>query len=47
VSGSGNAAVYVSNSLNAHVSGSGGVHYGGNPKNVSKSKSGSGSINHW
>ncbi|GAA4092283.1 head GIN domain-containing protein [Mucilaginibacter panaciglaebae] len=45
VSGSGGATVYASNSLNAHVSGSGGVHYGGNPKNISKSKSGSGSIN--
>lgn len=47
VSGSGNAAVYASESINARVSGSGGVHYGGNPKNVSKSKSGSGSINSW
>lgn len=47
MSGSGNAAVYASNTLNAHVSGSGGVHYGGNPKNVSKSKSGSGSISSW
>lgn len=44
VSGSGGATVYASNSLNAHVSGSGGVHYSGSPKNVSKSKSGSGSI---
>ncbi|HWZ34591.1 MAG TPA: head GIN domain-containing protein [Mucilaginibacter sp.] len=47
VSGSGNASVYASTGLNAHVSGSGGVHYGGNPKNVSKSKSGSGSISSW
>jgi len=44
VSGSGNASVYCNNTLNAHVSGSGSVHYNGGPKNVSKSKSGSGSV---
>lgn len=47
VSGSGSASVFASETLNAHVSGSGGVHYGGNPKNVSKSKSGSGSVSAW
>ncbi len=44
VGGSGNADVNASESLEASVTGSGDVHYGGNPKNVSKSKTGSGDI---
>jgi hypothetical protein len=44
VSGSGNASVYASTSIAAHVSGSGGVRYGGDPKSVTKSTSGSGSV---
>jgi len=44
VTGSGDADVYASGSLNAHVSGSGDINYSGNPKSISKSKSGSGSI---
>jgi hypothetical protein len=44
VSGSGDASVYASGNLAATVAGSGDIHYGGNPKNISKSKSGSGDI---
>jgi hypothetical protein len=44
VSGSGRAEVNASDSVNASVSGSGGIQYTGNPKSVSKSKSGSGRI---
>ncbi|MBC5828496.1 MAG: DUF2807 domain-containing protein [Candidatus Eremiobacteraeota bacterium] len=42
--GSGNARVYASESLDALVSGSGDVSYGGNPKRVTKKVSGSGDI---
>lgn len=45
VSGSGDASVNASTKIDASVSGSGDVHYSGNPKSVSKSKSGSGDIN--
>jgi hypothetical protein len=45
VVGSGDASVNASGSLNAKLSGSGDIHYSGNPKSVSKSKSGSGNIN--
>lgn len=44
VSGSGNAQIYTSETLDASVSGSGNVHFSGNPKSVSKSKHGSGDI---
>ena len=44
VSGSGNARVYASGSLNATISGSGNVGYSGNPANVEKDISGSGEI---
>jgi hypothetical protein len=44
VSGSGDASVYASEKINASVSGSGDISYGGHPKNVMKSKSGSGDI---
>ncbi|MFI5160115.1 MAG: head GIN domain-containing protein [Sphingobacteriales bacterium] len=44
VSGSGDASIYASNKVDASVSGSGDIHYSGSPKNVSKSKSGSGDI---
>ncbi len=44
VSGSGDASVNASTKVDASVSGSGDVHYSGNPKSVSKSKSGSGDI---
>ena len=44
VGGSGDVAVNVSGSLQANVTGSGDIHYGGNPKNISKSTSGSGDI---
>jgi hypothetical protein len=44
VTGSGDAFVVANSSLAAHASGSGDVHYGGNPKNISKSTSGSGDI---
>ncbi len=42
--GSGDVDVNVSGSLNAKLAGSGDIRYSGNPKSVSKSKSGSGSI---
>lgn len=45
VVGSGDASVNASGSLNAKLSGSGDINYRGNPKSVSKSKSGSGDIN--
>lgn len=44
VGGSGDASVYATGSLQASVTGSGDVHYGGSPKNISKSKTGSGDI---
>ncbi|MDB4926089.1 head GIN domain-containing protein [Mucilaginibacter sp.] len=44
VGGSGDASVDVNGNLEASVTGSGDVHYSGNPKSVSKSKTGSGSI---
>lgn len=44
VSGSGDANVYASEKLDAVVNGSGDVHYGGHPKNVSKAAHGSGDI---
>ena len=44
VSGSGNARVFASESLDASVSGSGDVRYSGHPKNVSKVAHGSGDI---
>ena len=45
VVGSGDASVNATGSLNAKLSGSGDINYSGNPKSVSKSKSGSGDIN--
>lgn len=44
VSGSGDAKIYASNKVDASVSGSGDISYSGHPKNVNKSKSGSGDI---
>ena len=44
VSGSGNAAVYVTNNLKANISGSGGINYGGEPKTINSNVSGSGNI---
>lgn len=44
VAGSGDAAVNVSDSLNASVSGSGDVKYSGSPKHLMTSKAGSGDI---
>src|SRR6185312_9903500 len=44
VSGSGDASIYASNKVDASVSGSGDISYGGHPKSVAKSKSGSGDI---
>jgi len=44
VSGSGDAAINVSDKLDASVVGSGDVNYSGHPKSVHKSKSGSGDI---
>ncbi|MBC7399397.1 MAG: DUF2807 domain-containing protein [Mucilaginibacter sp.] len=44
VGGSGDAAVYATSTLKASVTGSGDIHYGGSPKNISKSTSGSGDI---
>ena len=44
VSGSGDASIYATERVNASVSGSGDISYGGHPKNVMKSKSGSGDI---
>lgn len=43
--GSGDVDVYASGNLNAKLSGSGDIGYSGNPKSVSKTKSGSGDIN--
>lgn len=45
VGGSGDASVNASESLKASVTGSGDIHYSGHPKNVAKSKTGSGDIN--
>jgi hypothetical protein len=44
ISGSGDATVNASQKLDARVSGSGDIRYAGNPKQVSKSTSGSGDI---
>lgn len=44
IGGSGDITVNASGSLQARVSGSGDIHYKGGPKNVSKTKSGSGDI---
>lgn len=44
VSGSGDANIYASEKVEASVSGSGDVHYGGHPKSVSKVAHGSGDI---
>ena len=44
VSGSGDAEINASNKVDASVSGSGDIRYGGGAKNVSSSKSGSGEI---
>ncbi len=44
ISGSGDASVYANQNLNASISGSGNIRYGGNPQQVSKDKSGSGRI---
>lgn len=44
VNGYGIAWINAAKSLNAKVTGSGGVHYIGNPKNITKSKSGDGLI---
>lgn len=44
VSGSGDANIYTSEKVEASVSGSGDVHYGGHPKSVSKVAHGSGDI---
>ncbi len=44
VNGYGNAWINATKSLNAKVTGSGGVHYSGNPKNITKSNSGGGLI---
>jgi hypothetical protein len=44
VDGSGDARVYASEQLNADLSGSGSIRYSGNPANVNKNDSGSGSI---
>jgi len=44
VVGSGDASVNASQSLNAKVRGSGDIRYSGNPKSVSRSKTGSGDI---
>ena len=45
LNGSGEVEVFASQSLNAGVLGSGTIRYGGNPSQISKSISGSGSIN--
>ncbi|MFD2874326.1 head GIN domain-containing protein [Mucilaginibacter ximonensis] len=47
ISGSGDASVYASATLNAQITGSGDITYGGNPKRVAKAKSGSGDISSW
>ncbi|MFD2147702.1 head GIN domain-containing protein [Mucilaginibacter antarcticus] len=44
IGGSGDITVHASENLQARISGSGDIHYSGNPKNVIKSKSGSGDI---
>lgn len=44
ISGSGSAKVWVTNSLKAHISGSGSVLYKGNPANVISDISGTGSV---
>jgi hypothetical protein len=44
LSGSGNITVYASDSLDATLSGSGNIQYSGNPANISKNITGSGSI---
>lgn len=44
ISGAGTADVFASQSLSAHVSGAGTIHYAGNPAQVTKDVSGAGSI---
>lgn len=44
LNGSGNIDVFASESLDANILGSGNIHYAGNPTNVSKKVTGSGSI---
>ena len=44
ISGSGDIKVHASKSLDANVSGSGDIRYGGNPEKISKSIAGSGSV---
>jgi hypothetical protein len=44
ISGSGNVSVYASESLDATISGSGDIHYSGNPAKVNKNVTGSGNI---
>ncbi|MES2807677.1 MAG: head GIN domain-containing protein [Bacteroidota bacterium] len=44
IGGSGDVSVNASGNLQARVAGSGDIHYSGHPKNVTKSKSGSGDI---
>lgn len=44
IGGSGNADVFVTDTLNAYISGSGNINYWGNPKQVNKSIDGSGNI---
>jgi len=44
VSGSGDANIYASEKIDASVSGSGDIHYGGHPKSVSKVVHGSGDV---
>jgi hypothetical protein len=47
LNGSGNIMVYASQSLDANIRGSGTIRYDGNPAQVSKSVTGSGSITPW
>lgn len=44
ISGSGDAEVFAKNELDASISGSGNIRFGGNPEKVSKSISGSGTM---
>lgn len=44
INGSGNARVYAGSSLEVHISGVGNVYYNGNPPNIKKHVSGSGTV---
>lgn len=44
IEGSGNADVFVTDTLNAYISGSGNINYWGNPKQVNRSIDGSGNV---